>query len=412
MNLLTPYFILILLLIAAVPARGWEGEKDLTLKTSTKNTSLIFSYPSFNSEIFDRQLEKYLRYIATFGPPDILIVGSSRAVQGVDPIALQQALVAAGYPKLKIFNFGINGGTARVVELQLRQLLTPEQLPRMIIWADGLRAFNSGRLDRTYRALITSPGYQRLIAGIRPQLNSTTTNNNEITTPLERIQPRPRPIKPLPSNYPNNPNIDPINFIPGVPTALRDYKTLKPDKKIKCNNINQLRKPITATRLWGEIICLSRNQQLPPAVAAKMSDREFSGFIVVNTRYNPNTYYQKFRRVAGEHDGDYTPFRLQGEQTNALRSVATFARDKKIPLMIVNLPLTKDYLDGIRSERERIFQEFMQQNARVYGFIFRDFSRKWLTNYDYFADPSHLNRFGAEAVAQQLAQDRTIPWPI
>lgn len=410
MNLLALYFILILLFIAAIPTRGWERERGLTLKTSTKNASFVLSYPSFNSEILDRQLEKYLRYIATFGPPDILIVGSSRAIQGVDPIALQQALVAIGYPRLKIFNFGINGGTARVVELQLRQLLTPEQLPRMIIWADGLRAFNSGRLDRTYRAIIASPGYQRLIAGIRPQLNYSTTTN-EIITPLERIQPR--PIQPLPQKLPlpsNHPGIDQINFLPGVPTTSVNYKMLKSGKRIKCNT-DWLRKPITAIRLWREIACISQ-AQLPPAIMAKMSDREFSGFIVVDTRYNPTTYYQKFRRVAGEYDGDYTPFRLQGEQTNALHSVATFARNKKIPLVIVNLPLTKDYLDGTRSERERIFQEFMQQNARVYGFIFRDFSRKWLTEYNYFADPSHLNRFGAEAVAQQLVQDKTIPWPI
>jgi hypothetical protein len=53
----------------------------------------------------------------------------------------------------------------------------------------------------------------------------------------------------------------------------------------------------------------------------------------------------------------------------------------------------------------------MQRLAQQEGFIFRDLSSLWLSQNDYFADPSHLNRFGAEAVAKQLAQDRTLPWP-
>uniref|UniRef100_A0ACD5GVQ6 Uncharacterized protein n=1 Tax=Desertifilum tharense IPPAS B-1220 TaxID=1781255 RepID=A0ACD5GVQ6_9CYAN len=35
----------------------------------------------------------------------------------------------------------------------------------MILWADGARAFNSGRGDATYNAIATSAGYQSLMAG-------------------------------------------------------------------------------------------------------------------------------------------------------------------------------------------------------------------------------------------------------
>jgi hypothetical protein len=71
-----------------------------------------YRYPSLNSQQLDRQLQLYTQYLARFGQPDILIVGSSRALQGVDPIALQHALAKRGYPNLKIFNFGINGAIA------------------------------------------------------------------------------------------------------------------------------------------------------------------------------------------------------------------------------------------------------------------------------------------------------------
>ncbi|XHX80603.1 MAG: hypothetical protein RBJ76_11935 [Stenomitos frigidus ULC029] len=125
-------------------------------------------FPTFNSQQFDQQLQRYLRFVAQAGQPDILIVGSSRALQGIDPIILQQTLTRRGYPKLKIFNFGINGATAQLVDLLLRKLLTPDQLPRLLLWADGVRAFNSGRVDTTYNRAIASSGYQLLMTGIRP----------------------------------------------------------------------------------------------------------------------------------------------------------------------------------------------------------------------------------------------------
>ncbi|MBO0351985.1 hypothetical protein J0895_23465, partial [Phormidium pseudopriestleyi FRX01] len=132
------------------------------------------NYPTFNSDILDEQLGLYLSYIEAMGRPDILIVGSSRAVQGVDPRILRQGLAARGLSGLRVFNFGIHGATAQVVRFQLQELLGPEHLPRMILWADGVRAFNSGRSDRTYNEIVQSPGYQRLASGVRPQLSSGT----------------------------------------------------------------------------------------------------------------------------------------------------------------------------------------------------------------------------------------------
>jgi hypothetical protein len=127
-------------------------------------------FPTLNSPQFDRQLELYLRYLAENGRPDVLVVGSSRSLQGVDPLVLQEELRSAGYAGVKVFNLGMNGATAQVVEVLLRWVLRPEQLPRVIVWGDGSRAFNSGRRDRTYERLVASPGFERLQAGERPVL--------------------------------------------------------------------------------------------------------------------------------------------------------------------------------------------------------------------------------------------------
>ena len=127
-----------------------------------------YDFPSFNSHRLDQELRLYTQYLRTYGTPDILIVGSSRSLQGIDPTALQAGLAQQGYPGLKVFNLGINGGTARVNELLLSKILASGQLPRLILWGDGARAFNNGRPDLTYNGIVASPGYHRVATGDRP----------------------------------------------------------------------------------------------------------------------------------------------------------------------------------------------------------------------------------------------------
>jgi hypothetical protein len=80
-------------------------------------------------------------------------------------------------------------------------------------------------------------------------------------------------------------------------------------------------------------------------------------------------------------------------------------------MTIVNLPVTWDYLDPTREWREVQFRQYMRQ-ASQRAFLWRDLStQNRLMRNDYFADPSHLNRYGAAAVARALAADTHIPWP-
>jgi hypothetical protein len=145
------------------------------------------TFPTLSTAQIDRQLALYLRYVAEQGRPDILIVGSSRSLQGIDPAVLQQSLSQAGYRNLKVFNFGINGATAQVVKLLLEDLLTPAQMPQVILWGDGSRAFNSGRIDRTYAKITASPGYHKLRSGhSHPQLLPDASQPQK-ATPERRV---------------------------------------------------------------------------------------------------------------------------------------------------------------------------------------------------------------------------------
>jgi hypothetical protein len=101
-------------------------------------------------------------------PPEIMIFGSSRALRG-DRSHYPGAIANGKRPRLwrcAVFNMGINGATAQVMNLQLTRILSPEQLPKMIIVADGVRAFNSSRPDLTYQDIASSEGYLKLLTAV------------------------------------------------------------------------------------------------------------------------------------------------------------------------------------------------------------------------------------------------------
>ena len=70
---------------------------------------------------------------------------------------------------MKVYNFSVNGATAQVVNYILAQVL-PGELPGVVVWGDGSRAFNDGRRDRTWEGLTASPGYQSIAQGERPPM--------------------------------------------------------------------------------------------------------------------------------------------------------------------------------------------------------------------------------------------------
>lgn len=350
-----------------------------TLATSTPKPSPAF--PSFNSQTLNKQVKLYLRYVAEFGPPDVLIVGSSRASQGVDPIVLQRTLSNQGYRNATVFNFGVNGATAQVVDLKLRLVLTPEQLPRLILWADGARAFNSGRIDNTYNNVVASPGYQRLAAGVRPPLPQTA-----ISTP------NPFCIR-LSAGFSTEEGKETKS--PGFP----GFTPPQTDNQQFCIQ------PSNATDPSNPSAWVIQTSPLPAKSASPVS----LGFNVVAAQFNPASYFRQHPRVPGNYDADYRSFTLAGRQAVAMNRVIRFARSRRIPIVFVNMPLTQIYFDSARTRYEQQFQTYMQRFANYGQLTFYDYGRRWLNQHQYFADPSHLNQYGAATISNQLGQNLKLP---
>ncbi len=372
--------------------------------------------PTFNSDQLDQKLALYYALLEESGPPDVLIVGSSRALRGVDPAVLRHELAQLGYEDLTIFNFGINGATAQVVELVVNRILLPGQLPDLIIWADGARAMNSGRVDVTYNGIALSEGYRQLMAGTldRPQFTdevveepapsptagniSTTLSNSydaldrrlseQLAQQFSIFTERDRLKHGLQNQWMT---LSPAADLPTPPTMTSPELADPADPTAPAN-------PDTA----GDAMPLQTQGVIT-----------YDGFLPLELQFNPATYYQQYARVSGSYDRDYEDFRLQGRQTEALNTIIQLTETQNIDLVVVNLPLTDDYLDTVRRQHEQTFREQLLATSVQHDHVlFRDLGEAWLSEYDYFSDPSHLNRYGAYAVSNRLAQDPLISWPI
>ncbi len=352
--------------------------------------------PTFNTRLLDEKYMLYRERVEQYGAPDVLIMGSSRALRGVDPIALRQELATLGYTDVTVFNYGINGATAQVTDLLLRQFIRPDELPKIIIWADGARALNSNSVDVTYNGVQVSEGYRALTA-----LNQAAGQSPEVAaTP--------------PSATPG-----------GIGESLYEsYQAIDRQLSDRLGQVSAIYGQRDRLRSWVQ--ALFRNvaaaapaplagRSVPPSVQS-LSEQgrdmiDFDGFLPLSVRFNPATYYQEFARVEGRYDGDYTDFRIEGIQADAMDSLLQFTGDRQIPVIFVNLPLTDEYLDPVRLAHEQQFRQYMLRQARAHSsFIFRDLSEGWLTEYNYFSDPSHLNRYGAYETSRRMAQDPLVPW--
>jgi hypothetical protein len=332
----------------------------------------------FAAQQLNEKLALYDWRVSEEGAPDVLVFGSSRALRGVDPAALRRALRSLGHEDVSIFNFGVNGATAQIADLVVRQLIANYPLPKLIIWADGARAFNSSRVDVTFNAIATSEGYQQLITGeLFPESDSKTAG----------------------------PTLNPAQQL------NRFYS--RTDQQLS-EALGQL------SSAYGERARLQKVTQtnLPnnPSQAAAVNPTETDlidadGFLPLAIQFNPATYYLAHPRVAGAYDGDYKAFQMDGPQIDALRRMLAYTQAEGVAVAFVNTPLTDEYLDPARLEVESRFQRYMLQlAAQEPGLLYRDLGQLWPKRYDYFSDPSHLNRFGAYQLSNRLAQDPMIPW--
>ena len=330
-------------------------------KSLTNKPTLNFNIALFNEKLalLDWQITNKQR------SPEVLIVGSSRALRGIEPKTLEKTLNNKGYKDISVFNLGIDGATAKVVNIQITQILSRPQLPRMIIWADGLRAFNSSRSDLTYDEITASVGYK--------QLQETLKNNgispNPVTNPTEI------------SSKSANPIAQSFDLVFATFSKRQEVRTSLVKKFDRNTHMLSNSEALLAATMPSTVTALDPK-----------------GFVAFDVTFDPNTYFQKFPQVPGDYDLDYRNFETNGSQFEAFANVVDFCRRNNIELLVVNMPLHATYLDQIRSRYESSFNGRMQELSLREGFTYLDLSQAILNQADLFSDPSHLNKKGAIAI--------------
>lgn len=348
-------------------------ENPANKKEISRKTALNFNIARFNEKLALLDWKTTTRKRS----PDIIIVGSSRALRGVEPSAFEKELLNKGFKDLNVFNLGLDGATAKVVNLQITQILPRPQLPRMIIWADGLRAFNSSRTDITYDEITASSGYKQLQQTLKEQ----GINPDPLVTNKESTKNLSSPIAQA------------FNTIFATTNNRQDVR----NSLVKSFDRN------THLLSNSEAIIAATT----PATAATLDKQGFVAFDVV---FDPKTYFQKYPQVPGDYDLDYRNFDTNGSQFDAFANVVDFCRRNNIQLVVVNMPLHTTYLDPIRTQYEATFNGRMQELSSREGFTYLDLSQTIPYKSELFSDPSHLNKQGAIAIAQMLAQSSKIPW--
>ena len=348
--------------------------ENASAKVITNKPALNFNIALFNEKLslIDWQTTKKQR------SPDVLVVGSSRALRGVEPSTLEKALINKGYKDISVFNLGLDGATAKVVNLQLTQILSRPQLPKMIVWADGLRAFNSSRNDLTYEEITASTGYKQLQEELK----------NKDTNPSEAI-----PTQTAIADKSSNLIAQSFDLL---------FTTFSKRQEIRTSLVKKFERDTHLLSNSEALIAAT----MPNTVTALDS----KGFVAFDVTFDPNTYFQKYPQVPGDYDLDYRNFETTGTQFDAFANVVDFCRRNNIELVVVNMPLHTSYLDAIRTRYEASFNGRMQELALREGFTYLDLSQAILNQADLFSDPSHLNQKGAIAISQLLAQNPKIPW--
>jgi hypothetical protein len=348
-------------------------ENPANKKEISRKTALNFNIARFNEKLALLDWKTTTRKRS----PDIIIVGSSRALRGVEPSAFEKELLNKGFKDLNVFNLGLDGATAKVVNLQITQILPRPQLPRMIIWADGLRAFNSSRTDITYDEITASSGYKQLQQTLKEQ----------------GINP-----DPLVTNKESTKNLS----SPIAQAFTTIFATTNNRQDVRNSLVKSFDRNTHLLSNSEAIIAATT-----PATAATLDKQGFVAFDVV---FDPKTYFQKYPQVPGDYDLDYRNFDTNGSQFDAFANVVDFCRRNNIQLVVVNMPLHTTYLDPIRTQYEATFNGRMQELSSREGFTYLDLSQTIPYKSELFSDPSHLNKQGAIAIAQMLAQSSKIPW--
>lgn len=90
---------------------------------------------------FEVQWFQLKHYVEIHGDVDVIIIGNSSALMGIDPTELEKSYQEITEEPIQVFNFGVEG-IALEAASEIGQLLIQEYQPQAIVFAGGVENFN------------------------------------------------------------------------------------------------------------------------------------------------------------------------------------------------------------------------------------------------------------------------------
>lgn len=109
--------------------------------TGTIPTSALSPSMGMAHRQFEVQWDLLEKYVGAHGGVDVIVIGNSAALMGIDPDALEKWYQQAGGGSIRVFNFGVEG-VALESASEIGQLLIQEYQPKAILFAGGIENFN------------------------------------------------------------------------------------------------------------------------------------------------------------------------------------------------------------------------------------------------------------------------------
>jgi len=277
--------------------------------------------------------------------PEIMFMGSSRVLSGLNPVVAAQELEQAGLGKRAILNLAVTGSSIDLNYLILKNIIKDDKKPAMIVYGITETEFNSGR------AMFDYDEYFALAERLDDFGNYSGDNlTKKVSFVLKQLLP-----------------------------LYRDHDILRLAFNIQFNPGDAYHKSY-----------LSGPQQWKPDPGGYFSYYPTGVYLPPDARIKPLLQNYQY----------------QGYRLDRLHDFLKLAKARDIKVLLVNMPVLPATIAMWPGPAElATYYKFLQEQARQFELPYLDLyqGEKFLTEADFW-DSSHLNEQGAEKLTRLVTR--------
>lgn len=307
------------------------------------------------------QTLKFQAFLNAPGRFDVVFLGSSRMEIGLTPGIVEKVVEEETGRTVSCFNLSQPAGLVRTDRVIIRDLFQGERMPEIVVLGVEARGFNT--MSRRTGEYVDYYARPRDILSELPDIVSAGFQSSA-TGALGR-----------------------------APSSLLQYITHPPSDETCSNKV----------RFWE----MTKGHGAP----FRTMGRRGAG----KPREHDTPKWQNLlrKRKSFVRENLLNDYRIGDSAKTALEEIFALTRERGIRLVVVNLPVTLDYMDFYEPGEYESYLEFVERACAAAGVPFIDFnplgpSAKRIAD-RFFYDPDHLGPKGSNIFSGRLAQEVVAP---